>query len=117
MEAEAQRNIAAHNALKAEVDKVARRYKRAWHELCDTADLLMGIGAALAPMTRDEDPIIRSTVAFSVPKFGLPSHSSGGTYSPTFTHLSDEWTTDPARRDGRLRSTAFSTTRPPTLPT
>jgi hypothetical protein len=54
---EHQRNIAAHNTLKAEADKVGRRYLRASRELRETHDILQGIGQALPPMTRDEDPI------------------------------------------------------------
>jgi hypothetical protein len=69
---EHQRNIAAHNTLKAEADKVGRRYLRASRELRETHDILQGIGQALPPMTREEDPIIRSTVAFDVPNSDCP---------------------------------------------
>jgi len=88
MRLDGERNIAATNALRVQADRVAARYMRAWRELCDLHDRLLGLSPALPPLTRMGEAIHNLTVPFEVPRFNLPSTTpGGGGYSPSFRHI------------------------------
>ena len=88
MQMEAERNIAATNALKVEADKVAAKYARAWGQLCVLHDTLLVISGALPALRREEQTIHNLTTTIEAPRFNLPSNtSSAGGWSPIFRHI------------------------------
>jgi hypothetical protein len=84
MQAETQRNIAAHNVLKLAAGKQVAEYREHWRALTKLYDEILGIAAALPPLDRMESPIADSMAVFSVPS---PSIGTTGSYSPTMSHL------------------------------